>query len=483
MTTPNEKTGCCGRNVCDGNVDAIGFGWLSAGRGMLVMSNFYMGSSLLWLASDAAGCFDDEGNSITEGACENKVYGFTPSSLVSNIAVIAGLLAAFLMPICGAIVDYTDYRRATGIAVIVVMVAIQGVQIYTVESTWFAMAMLQAVAGFFYELQMVVTYAYMIEIAVAFGERKMIEYTANMTSLQFACQSLFLVIMVAISFMLDPFRKTVVTAQISQSLNTIVSIILFGIAWIKYLTPRKAVNELPEGRSVLTEGFRQNWKTAKTINQNFKKGLRWFFYTLVFAEAAAQAVTTVSIIYLNDILKLDSTQVGIFFLVTLLSIIPGTKLALWVTRKSNPHTSWKLSMLFVYVVIAIGVLVLEYVPQNYCYIWGAFVGIALGWFYPTENLFFSMCVPTGQEAELSGFYVYCTQILSWLPPLVFTLCIESGVQQKYAAIVVDCFFLVAFGLLCFTASWEEIVAEAASKGASKTVKEPLDGTDDEPTRV
>jgi len=483
MTTPNEKTGCCGRNVCDGNVDAIGFGWLSSGRGMLVMSNIYMSSSIFWLASEAAGCFDQEGNSISEGACEQKVYGFTPSSLVSNIAIISGLLSAFLMPICGAIVDYTDYRRATGIAVVILMVVIQGVQVYTVESTWFVMAVLQAVAGFFYQVHMVMTYAYMIEIAVAFGEAKMTEYSSNMTSLQFACQSLFLVIMVAISFLLDPFRKTVVTAQISQGFNTITSIILFGIGWFNYMTPRKAVNQLPEGGSVLTEGFRQNWKTAKRINLNYKKGLRWFFYTLVFAEAAAAAVTTISIIYLNDTLKLDSTQVGIFFLVTLLSIIPGTQLAIWVTRKSNPNTSWKLSMLNFFVVIAIGVSVLEYVPKLYCFIWGAFVGIGLGWFYPTENLFFSVCVPSGQEAELSGFHVYCTQILSWLPPLLFTVCIESGVQQKYALIMVDCFFLVAIGILCFADSWEEIVAEAASKGTSKTAKDPIDATHCDPTKV
>lgn len=463
-----EKTGFCrGKSVCHGNADAIGYTWLSAGRGMFVMSNIYMSSSLLWLAANEAGCFDDGESTVTGDTCTEKVYGFTPSSLIAIVAVVAGLLSAFLMPICGALVDYSDYRRGMGIGITAVMVVIQGVQVGTVESTWFAMAILQAIAAFFYQLQVVVDYAYLIEICVAFGQEKMTIFSSDMTSIQFASQSFFLVVMVAITLVLA--SPAVLTAQISQGVNTFTTIVLFGLGW-KYMTPRQRANNLPEGRSLLTEGFRQNWATLRKIQKNFRKGLLWYFYSLVFAEAAAAAITTTSIIYLNDALKLDSTQVGIFFLVTLLATIPGSRLAVWVTLKYNPNTSWKLSMLYLFVVIAIGVLTLEYVDQNVSFVWGLFVGIGLGWFYPTENLFFAVSVPSGQEAELSGFFVYCTQILSWLPPLLFAWCIESGVAMKYSLIVVDAFFLLAIGLLFFADSWEEIVAEAAAKGGDELLE-------------
>jgi hypothetical protein len=71
-----------------------------------------------------------------------------------------------------------------------------------------------------------------------------------------------------------------------------------------------------------------------------------------------------------------------------------------------------------------------------------------------------MCLPRGQEAELAGFYVYCTQILGWLPPLLFTICVQSDIPQKYGVIITAFGFVVSVLLLSCTGSWEEIVAEA-----------------------
>jgi hypothetical protein len=71
-----------------------------------------------------------------------------------------------------------------------------------------------------------------------------------------------------------------------------------------------------------------------------------------------------------------------------------------------------------------------------------------------------MCLPKGQEAELAGFYVYCTQILGWLPPLLFTICVQANIDQKYGVIVTSFGFMVSVLLLSCTGSWEEIVKEA-----------------------
>jgi hypothetical protein len=47
-------------NCFDGNQDATGDAILAAYRGTIVMSNVLMSSSLLWLASEAAGCGSGE---------------------------------------------------------------------------------------------------------------------------------------------------------------------------------------------------------------------------------------------------------------------------------------------------------------------------------------------------------------------------------------------------------------------------------------
>jgi hypothetical protein len=62
--------------------------------------------------------------------------------------------------------------------------------------------------------------------------------------------------------------------------------------------------------------------------------------------------------------------------------------------------------------------------------------------------------------ELAGFYVYCTQILGWLPPLIFTGFVEADVSQNYALCSVSGFFIVAVGILRFAAPWDDILKES-----------------------
>jgi len=454
--TAGNKRNCC--DIYNGNTDAIGYTWLAIGRGALVMSNIMISSSILWLASDAAGCFDDD--KTADSACTKRIYGFVPSSFISNIAVVSGLVAAFLMPILGAYVDFTPHRRRCGIISASIMVVIQAIQIYTVPSTWFAMAFLQAAAIVFYQFQIVSIFAYMPEIARQVGEEEMTRFSAYFTGIQFLAQASFLLVIAVVRIAFLP--SVVMTGQISQGINTVTSLVFFSLGWFKYMSPRPAVHKLPPGASLLTVGFREVWNTAKTIQRHFKKGLRWFFLALCFAEASAAAITTISVIYLNDTLKMNPTEIAIFYLVTLIGCLPGAYFGLVATRKSNPNTSWKISMIYLFVVLVIGALVLEDLNLAYVYFWGFCVGIGLGWFYSTENLFFSMILPKGQEAELAGFYVYCSQILVWLPPLLFTLCVENSVDQKYGLIITTIFFVVAASLLMCTAPWDEIVEEAAA---------------------
>ena len=56
-----HKTGNKKRcNLFDGNRDANGLCLLLLGNAIYLNSTLFLGSSLLWLAKDAAGCFGDE---------------------------------------------------------------------------------------------------------------------------------------------------------------------------------------------------------------------------------------------------------------------------------------------------------------------------------------------------------------------------------------------------------------------------------------
>jgi len=103
--------------------------------------------------------------------CDNKVNGLRPSSFLANIANISGILSAIFMPFFGAMIDYTPHRRRVGMATTaVVIMLIQIIEIGTVLETWFAMAILQGINGFLFQVQMLANWANLPELARTVGE-------------------------------------------------------------------------------------------------------------------------------------------------------------------------------------------------------------------------------------------------------------------------------------------------------------------------
>lgn len=101
----------------------------------------------------------------------------------------------------------------------------------------------------------------------------------------------------------------------------------------------------------------------------------------------------------------------------------------------------------------------------------------VGWYYPTEALTFSSLTPKGQESELSGFFLYCGEIMSWLPPLIFTFINESeSIALAWGGIQLN-FFLGMCLLFYFTLpAWEECmeITGGENKMIASTTKEEED---------
>jgi MFS transporter, UMF1 family len=455
---------------------AQAYNYLGLGRGALVMSNIFLSTSFIYLASEGVGCvYTDEttGDQVVVENCDAKVYGSSsPTSLIANIAVVSSVLAALFMPMVGAMVDYTHHRRTVGIVSAVLMLCIQLAQVGTVASTWCSMAILQALGGFLYQVQVLAMYAYLPEISRMVGEDVMSKFTGTFTTCQFLAQGCFLMVVIALSTALD--LNSVVTAQVSQAIDVVWTGLFFLLGW-RLMPSAPASHALPPGRCrLLTLGFVQVYHTTRKLNQEFYcTGLKWYLAALIFAEAGVNSFTVLAVVYLKDHIGLSGTEIGIFFLVVLIATLPGAFLSSKITNwLRSPNRSWQLCLAFLIVCTAGGALIVDQSPQFVAYIWGVCSGILLGWFYPTEHLFFSMILPHGQEAELSGFFVYCTQILGWLPPLIFSILVDNHVSQTYGVMSLSVFFLIAILFLSRAASWSEVLAATAAISALAAAETP-----------
>lgn len=148
---------------------------------------------------------------------------------------------------------------------------------------------------------------------------------------------------------------------------------------------------------------------------------------------------------------------GLVFIEVLVMTIPGGLFATFMTNRMSPTVSMKINLVVFIVVNFVSFLLLG-VPsnKNLTWVFGAVWGFMLGWFYPTELNIFSSLMPKGQEAELAGFYLYCTQILGWLPPLVFTLFNESpSIDISWGGVQLNIYILIAAVFYQLMPSWDK----------------------------
>jgi hypothetical protein len=81
-------------------------------------------------------------------------------------------------------------------------------------------------------------------------------------------------------------------------------------------------------------------------------------------------------------------------------------------------------------------------------IFGGMWGISLAWLPPQHTAAFVPIIPrqNQQESELMGMYLLAGQILSWLPPTVFTILNEMELPMSYGLASLNMFFLL--GIIC-----------------------------------
>jgi UMF1 family MFS transporter len=417
-------------------IEASGLAIDMYGRGAVLMSSLFLGPALLQLASEAAGCTDEE-------ECDAKIYGFRPSSLLSNISIVAGLLASLLLPIFGAIVDHTQYRRPVGAYSAAALTVVKGVETMVGKDTWFYVALLQIVSSLLYYFHITATYAYTSELSS--DGTKQAAFNTYFFVVLYVSTLIFMVEVLTVGGIMDV--GDIGMARISQTITAATAAITFSVSWKYLFRDRPALSVVPPGMNLVTCGFRKILKTWSLI-QREHSAIKWLMLSVMFAESATGALITIATTYMKEVLKMDSTEIGIVFFLVLVMGIPGSKLGGYLTiNLRNPITSAKLcDVFFIGTTVLASLALTGPEDRHMTFIFGALWGLGLGWLHPVHVTAYISIIPTGQEAELMGMFLLCGQILAWLPPLVFTILNELGVDMAYGLGSLNLFF--AAGLAC-----------------------------------
>ena len=261
-------------------------------RGHILMSSLFLGPALLELAQAAAGsrCLDStdptDEDSFTndEMSSHCKIYGFRPTSLLTNIAIASGLLGSLSMPFVGAVVDHTPYRRQVGAISGIVLAALKGLEVIVGHHTWFFVAVLQVVTGILYNVHATTAYAYTSELTN--DPNQQAKYNSSFNVVLYVSMLVFLFLIYLLSMVLDD-SDDVGTARLSQILTSSTSMICFVVAWKYYFRNRPAMRTVPAGQSLWSCGFAKVWDTSRRIVRHHR-ALSWAILAMMFGEAAVR---------------------------------------------------------------------------------------------------------------------------------------------------------------------------------------------------
>ena len=302
-------------------------------RGHVLMSSMVLAPALLELAQAAAALHCSGGTSDTSNPNDSspvyngnddtspnavcRIHGFRPSSLITNIAIVAGLLGSLCLPFVGAVVDHTPYRRAVGLVSAWAMALLKGVEATIGPHTWMWVAGLQIVTSVLFNVHAAAAYAYLTELT--HDPHLKAQYNSGYNVVQYISMLVFLLSVFGVSALWNhhgtsttrtattiedepndspndinndddssssPLSNNVQTARISQVLTLLVSWPCFALAWQLYFRPRPAARRT---KNLWTRGFVQVYQTSRRIVASHR-ALCWTICARMCSEAAVRTI-------------------------------------------------------------------------------------------------------------------------------------------------------------------------------------------------
>jgi len=358
-----------------------------------------------------------------------------------------------MMPICGAIVDTTSYRRGMGRVLAALTSIGTFTTIFVSEDNWFAISLVFSFQFFIGLFETMALYAYLPELTN--DEATMNRYTKVFAVLSYGTMVLYLAIVVGIATGVafksdrDSIDDEIGTARLSQSVAFGVSVVCFSIAWGRLFQPRPAARSLAPSESLWCTGFMQLYRTSINVHRNYPM-VMWFFASVAVNDAAVAALLVLAIAYLSEVLEFTGAENGAVVLVMLISCIPGGYISSSFTRKFNPVSSSIAAVILLIINTTLIAVILKGPDQAMgAYLLAIVWGIGTGWKVTVDRMLYAMILPKNQNAEFSGSYIFFRQCLTWLPPLIFTALNENDVSLRIGMGSVNIFFVLGLLFLYF----------------------------------
>ena len=369
----------------------------------------------------------------------------TAKSLPTLCVSISVGAQVFLLPILGALGDYSDLKKRLMAVFCYIAVVANCLMFFVKEDLYLLGGVLFIIANVGFGAALVFYNAFLPEIATD-------DQTDKVSSRGFAYGYLGGAILLVLNLVL------VLRAEqlgMSTGLAVRLSLASAGIWWggfalitFALLKSRPKKKSLPKGKGYITAGFSELVDTFKELRR-LPLTARYLLGYLLYNDGI-QTVVFASSAFLEQELFPQGNPV---FLLEIFLMVQFVAVAGALLFERLAYLIKTKNAIIVSLVIWSGIVVYAYaflnsVPE--AWVMAAVIAIVLGGSQALSRSLFSRMIPEGKEASFFGLYEVSERGTSWMGPLLFSIVIARTGSYRLALLSLIFFFVVGLIVLWIT---------------------------------
>ena len=385
----------------------------------------------------------------------------TAKSLFPYCVSLSVFLQVFLLPVLGAVADYTSIKkRLMGILCYVGAIA-TCLLFFVDERVYLTGGALFVVANLAFGGSLVLYNAFLNDIST-------LDRRDEVSSRGYAFGYLGGGVLLALNLAL---MLNASTLGMSRALAVRISLLSAGIWWggfaaitFRRLRSRPAPQIAPDGRSPLAAGLAQVAATVRELRR-LPQTLRYLIAYMLYNDGIQTIISTASVFLAQELFVArglptnESFLIGLVLMIQLVAFF-GALLFERIARIVRTKNAILISLALWTGVVVYSYRFLETTGQAWAM--GAVIAIVLGGSQALSRSLFSQMIPHGREASFFGIYEISERGTSWIGPLIFG--IVAGATNSYRQAILSLIVLLLGGmLLLFVTDTDEAIREAGAR--------------------
>ena len=369
----------------------------------------------------------------------------TAKSLPTLCVSISVGLQVFLLPVLGALGDYSDLKKRLMAVFCYIAVVANCLMFFIQGSLYLWGGLLFIIANVCFGAALVFYNAFLPEIATD-------DQTDKVSSRGFAYGYLGGALLLVFNFLLVQNAEQI---GITTGMAVRISLLSAGVWWGAFalitfalLKSRPKKKSLPPGKNYISAGFSEIIATVKELRR-LPLTLRYLIAYLLYNDGVQTVVFASSAFLEQELFPGGNPS----FLLEIYLMVQFTAVGGALLFERLAYLIKTKNAIIVSLVIWAGVVIYAYrflntVPE--AWIMAGVIAIVLGGSQALSRSLFSRMIPPGKEASFFGLYEVSERGTSWMGPLLFSIVIARTGSYRQALLSLIFFFIVGLIVLAIT---------------------------------